>query len=154
MTDSASGPPPEWQKPPWLKQRDGHPEYDDEPDVRGQLLPLGAVSDADYQQQILTDLLAIIAHLERVREITSMVTDMHAWGILMLRELGRIRADSDTVIRRLAVDMAKSGHMQQQEIARLTGFSRNTISAWVRKTSGQLPPEPPDDMTDPAQIDH
>jgi hypothetical protein len=119
------------------------------------LTPLHACdSDEQYQQEISAELRRLLANWERLNQISSMVTDMHAWGILVLRELGAIRADSDATIRRLAVDMAQSGHMQQQEIARLTGFSRNTISAWVRKNSGQLPPEPPDDMTDPAQIDH
>lgn len=122
------------------------------------LTPLRACdSEQQYQQEISAELRRILASWERLTQISSMVTDTHAWGILVLRELGSIRSESDGLIRRLAVDLAQGGHMQQQEIARLTGFSRNTISAWVRRAAEPQQrgrPEPPDDMTDPAQIDH
>lgn len=127
------------------------------PDDARHLTPLyGCDSDEQYQHEISAELRRILASWQRLNEISSMVIDMHAWGILVLRELGNIRFESDALIRRLAVDMAQSGHMQQQEIARLTSFSRNTISAWVRKAAEatQRGPEPPDEMTDPAQIDH
>jgi hypothetical protein len=156
---------PQWQKPPYLKQRQNERGEDDEqqprhrplPDPGTRLTPLHACdSDEDYQQETTSELQRILASWANLIQISSMITDMHAWGILVLRELGTVRFESDSLIRRLAVDLVQSGHMQQQEVARLTRFSRNTISTWVRAAaeSNQRGPEPPDDMTDPAQIDH
>jgi hypothetical protein len=156
---------PQWQKPPHLKQRQNERGEDDEPPVRHRaqpdpayrLPPLSACdSDEHYQQETTSELQRILAWWTNLIQISSMITDMHAWGILVLRELGTVRFESDALIRRIAIDMVQSGHMQQQEVARLTRFSRNTISTWVRAAaeSNQRGPEPPDDMTDPAQIDH
>jgi 8-oxo-dGTP pyrophosphatase MutT (NUDIX family) len=134
------GPPPEWQKPVWLRERDGALDAD-EPDLHSGLLSTAEFSSGtDYRRHVLTELLGLFAQLRRLREITNMITDMRAWAMLVIRYLAVIRADSDTLLRNVVVSMVNAKHIQQQEVARLTGFSRNTISAWVRQ--GVHTPEP------------
>jgi len=126
--------------------------------------PLHACRTSDeythYLQQMHIEIELIISTLQQYYgQIQNMVRyqqpltnpDMLVWGTVMLRSLADTIHDADKALRRIAVDMVRGGYLEQQAVAQLTGYSRNTISAWVRRDKEAFPDgKDATAMTEPA----